>query len=65
MTLFELTQAEARLALQISAGDNIPEAAVKLAISENTVKTQLASVYAKTGANRQSELTRLIRELAL
>jgi DNA-binding CsgD family transcriptional regulator/PAS domain-containing protein len=65
MTLFELTQAEARVALRISAGDNIPEAAVALAISENTVKTQLAAIYAKTGTSRQTELTRLVRELAL
>jgi DNA-binding CsgD family transcriptional regulator/PAS domain-containing protein len=65
MTMFDLTQNEARLALHIGAGDNVPEAAAKLLVSENTVKTQLMSIYAKTGTHRQSELVRLLTDLAM
>ncbi len=39
------------------------EIANVLAVSVNTVKSQLASVYAKTGTSRQGQLVRLLSVL--
>jgi len=58
--LFGLTPAETRLALAIFDGQTPAEAAESLGISHNTARNQLARVFEKTGANRQSALVRLI-----
>jgi DNA-binding CsgD family transcriptional regulator len=65
MDAYGLTQAEARVALAASSGASIPETATRLNISPNTVKTHLQRVFAKTGANRQAELARLIASIGL
>src|SRR5262245_19733141 len=65
MDAYGLTQAEARVALAASSGASIPETAARLNISPNTVKTHLRHVFAKTGANRQAELARLIASFSL
>jgi DNA-binding CsgD family transcriptional regulator len=62
---YGLTNAEARVALAASSGLTIPETANRLGVSENTIKTHLRRVFAKTGTSRQSELARLTAALRL
>src|SRR5262249_25448357 len=65
MDAYGLTPAEARVALCAASGATIPDAAHRLNVSPNTIKTHLRKVFAKTGTGRQSELTRLIASIAL
>ena len=65
MDAYGLTLAEARVALCAASGASMPEAAHRLNISPNTVKTHLRRVFAKTGARRQSELAGLMASIAL
>lgn len=58
--LFGLSPAEARLATRLADGDGLDEAAQLLGISRNTVRSQLQSIFAKTGVNRQGDLVRLL-----
>jgi DNA-binding CsgD family transcriptional regulator/PAS domain-containing protein len=60
MDAYKLTQAEARVALAVSSGHNVGEAARLLNLSPNTIKTHLRRVYAKTSTEGQVELARLI-----
>jgi DNA-binding CsgD family transcriptional regulator len=62
---YGLTGAEARVALAASSGLTILEAANRLGVSQNTIKTHLRRIFAKTGTSRQSELTRLTAALGL
>jgi DNA-binding CsgD family transcriptional regulator len=63
MDAYGLTPAEARVALATSSGLGIPEAALQLSLSPNTIKTHLRRVFAKTGTAGQGELTRLMTSL--
>ena len=54
--LYEMTPAEARLAALLVGGEELKAAAETLKVSLNTVRTQLRSIFAKTGTRRQSEL---------
>lgn len=58
--LFDLTPAEARVARGIANASTIETIAVLNGVSRETVRTQLAAVLAKTGANRQAELVALL-----
>jgi DNA-binding CsgD family transcriptional regulator/ribosomal protein L14 len=58
-----LTRAEARLAVWLAQGGTLAGAADMFAISINTVRTQLASIFGKTSINRQTELVRLVLSL--
>lgn len=58
--LFGLSPAEARLATRLADGDVLDDAAQLLGISRNTARSQLQSVFAKTGINRQGDLVRLL-----
>lgn len=58
--LFNLTQAEASLALHLAAGLSLDEAAEALSVSRNTARAHLRAVFAKTGVGRQAGLVRLI-----
>jgi DNA-binding CsgD family transcriptional regulator len=60
---FELTPAEADLAIDLLAGLSVREIAVASERSIATVRTHLASLLAKTGTARQSELVRLLMRL--
>ena len=53
---FGLTAAEARLAKALCDGQDITTAAVNFGISPQTARSQLKTVFAKTGARRQAEL---------
>ncbi len=59
-----LTMAEATLCVEILENEGLQEAAAKLRISRNTAKSQLASIFLKSGARRQSELVRKLLALA-
>jgi DNA-binding CsgD family transcriptional regulator/PAS domain-containing protein len=58
--LFGLTDAEARLAVSLSGGMTLDDIANERPVSLNTLKTQLKSIFAKTGTRRQAELISLL-----
>ena len=62
---FDLTPAEARVALATSSGLGIPDVALQFNLSPNTIKTHLRRVFAKTGTAGQGELTRLITSIGV
>lgn len=53
---YGLSPAEVRLARLLVDGYTLSKAAGRLTVSHNTVKTQLQSIFRKTGTSRQSEL---------
>jgi DNA-binding CsgD family transcriptional regulator len=59
-TTFDLTPAEARIAALIVSGRSTEDCARELNVKMSTVRSQLLSVFAKTGATGQSDLVRLI-----
>lgn len=63
--LFGLTPAECRVALLLSDGQAPPAIADLIGVSTNTLKTQLASIYRKTGTSRQAQLVRVLSQLAM
>lgn len=58
--LFDLTPAEARVASMIVDGKSVDLIARAQNVSLNTIRTQLKSVFAKTGVQRQVELVSLL-----
>jgi DNA-binding CsgD family transcriptional regulator len=56
---FGLSRAEARLASGLMQGKTLDEAAKEFQVSRNTVRSQLQSLFEKTGTTRQGELVRL------
>jgi DNA-binding CsgD family transcriptional regulator len=60
---FDLTPSEATLAADLLCGLSVGEAAAKRRRSVATMRTHLASVLAKTGTTRQSDLVRLLSRL--
>jgi DNA-binding CsgD family transcriptional regulator len=58
--LYGLTKAESRLVVLLLEGESIDVAARELGISAPTARTQLKSVFQKTGTGRQSDLIRLV-----
>ncbi|MGO4475189.1 helix-turn-helix transcriptional regulator [Massilia sp. 2TAF26] len=63
--LYGLSKAEVRLVLAWSAGGSLVDAAACLDISPETARTQLKSVFRKTGCASQTALTRLVSSLDL
>ncbi|SHL51086.1 helix-turn-helix transcriptional regulator [Roseibium suaedae] len=61
---FSLSQSEARLAYDLSAGGVLSETLERLDITRNTAKTHLRRIYEKTGTQSQLELSKLIHSLA-
>ena len=59
-TLFRLTPAEARLASYLIRGESLAEISQRFHLSRATLKTQLSSLFDKTGARRQGELVALL-----
>lgn len=55
-----LTEAESRLAMMLAEGGSVEEAASEGGVSQHTVRTQLRSIFSKTGVNRQSALAALV-----
>jgi DNA-binding CsgD family transcriptional regulator len=54
--IFGLTRAEARICERLVAGMTVEKAATDLGIAIPTARTQLKSIFAKTGVKRQAEL---------
>jgi DNA-binding CsgD family transcriptional regulator/PAS domain-containing protein len=54
--LFHLTYAETKLAIVLLGGKSLSEAASLNRVGRETVRSQLKSIFLKTGARRQSEL---------
>ena len=63
--LYDLTPAEARVLVDISAGHTPAALASALGVAEATVRTHLARVFSKTGTSRQADLVRLVGSLNL
>lgn len=62
--LLDLTAAEARLAQAVARGQTVAEAARAAGVTEGTARSQLKSIYAKTGIARQTELAVLLNRFA-
>ncbi len=60
---FGLTPAETRTLHHFVEGGTVAEAAHALAVSENTVKTHLQNIFAKTRSSRQAQLIKLVNDL--
>lgn len=60
MRIFGLSPAEARLLAPLLRGCTPAEMAAELGVKISTVRSQLSSIFAKTGATRQQDLIRLI-----
>jgi len=58
--IFRLTPAETRLVEALLDNETIESYALKMNVSRNTVRTHLASLFAKTGTRRQAELLRAL-----
>lgn len=63
--LFGLTPAQIRLARLLMQGHSLPQAASATGLSRETLRTQLRSIFEKTGTGRQAELVALFSRLAL
>lgn len=57
--LFDLTPTEARVTKALIAGQDLADIAQAHGVSVATVRNQLASIFAKTGVNRQTDLVLL------
>lgn len=58
--LFDLTPAEANLAILLARGLSLAEISEVQNISQHTARAQLKSIFAKTEVSRQAELVRLV-----
>lgn len=58
--LFGLTKKEARLAKQVASGKTLASCEKAFYVARDTLKSQLQSIFRKTGVTRQIELVRLI-----
>lgn len=63
--LFDLIPSEARLALALSRGMSISEAAEELGLTVESARTYSKRIYAKTGARGQTDLVRFIHRSVL
>ncbi|WP_138472564.1 helix-turn-helix transcriptional regulator [Poseidonocella sp. HB161398] len=62
-SLFDLSPAEAELALALGGGQTLAQASSSRRVSLNTSRTQLKAVFAKTGVARQADLAGLLARL--
>lgn len=61
--LFDLTEAEGRLAAALAEGLSVAEAAQCHRIKISTARTHLARIFQKTGVRQQSQLVALLRNI--
>jgi DNA-binding CsgD family transcriptional regulator len=62
--LFDLTLAERRLVGRLIAGEDLREAALALHVSLHTARTQLKSIFGKTGRRTQATLLTFVTRLS-
>lgn len=60
--VFGVTPAEAKLIIHLVDSMTLTAAAKELGVSRNTARAQLASIFSKTGVNRQAQLVKLVSE---
>ncbi|MGB8818551.1 MAG: helix-turn-helix transcriptional regulator [Rhizobiaceae bacterium] len=60
-----LTSREANIALMIADGNTPADAAGKLGVTMNTMRTHLSHIFDKTGANSQPALVRYVSSLSM
>ena len=60
--VFGITPAEAKLVAHLVDGLTLTAAAEALGVSRNTARTQLSSIFTKTGVNRQMQLVKLVSD---
>ena len=63
--MFGLTSAETHLALRLAQGDAPLEIARSWRLSRTTIRSQLASLFAKTETKRQAELVALLGRISV
>lgn len=61
--LFRLSEAEARLAVQLASGEPLETVAERLGIAKETSRSQLKSIFAKTGTHRQAALVAMLAKV--
>lgn len=61
--LYDLTPAEAEVAIRVLDGHGLQSVADVLGVALSTVRTHLQRAFEKTGTHRQAELVRLLTEL--
>jgi DNA-binding CsgD family transcriptional regulator len=59
-SLFDLTPTEARVAGSLAEGLSLDQIAQRHKVKLSTIRSQVKSVFAKTGANRQSQIVALL-----
>lgn len=64
VSMFDLTQTEARLAAALSSGHSMESAASLLRIQLTTARSHLKSIFRKTGVGRQQDLIRLLTSMS-
>jgi DNA-binding CsgD family transcriptional regulator len=57
---YDLTPAEARVAMLLASGLSVDEIVERLGIGANTARTHLKNIFAKTDTRRQGDLIRLL-----
>jgi DNA-binding CsgD family transcriptional regulator len=62
--LFDVTPAEARVALALGEAASVDDAARRLGVSRETVRSHLRAIFSKTGVSRQSALVRSLAGLS-
>ncbi len=63
--VFGLTRSEAKVANRLMCGDTLTGIAEAHGIEVGTVRSQVKSIFAKTGTSRQAELVALMTRLAM
>ena len=62
--IYRLTPSEIRVLPVLVEEGGVPQVAIALGISEETVKTHLKHIFEKTGKRRQADLVKLLAEFA-
>lgn len=63
--VFNLTDAEARLAARLGSGQALEDIAIDLGLTKETVRSQLKTIFAKTNTHRQGDLVSLLSPLGV
>jgi DNA-binding CsgD family transcriptional regulator/PAS domain-containing protein len=63
-TLFDLTPTEAKVMVNLGNGMDRLQASENLGLSENTVKTHMTRIFAKTETTKQTDLVRLMHAVS-
>jgi DNA-binding CsgD family transcriptional regulator len=61
---FSLSPAEIRLAQHLARGESLEQIAPRIGVKISTARSQLASIFTKTGLKRQARLVAVLARLA-